>query len=159
IPWQPETAPVPSAGIRQGAVVVIVGGFGEIGMLLGERLHRLVGARLALIGRTPVPTAEALGAAGGGQETDPRQHRRLAFLRGMPEAGADVLGIAADCTDRAQMDAALSAVVGRFGRIDGVVFAAAETAAPSLSSPARDLDAAACREQFAAKAHGLIVLR
>ncbi|WP_371495126.1 SDR family NAD(P)-dependent oxidoreductase [Kitasatospora sp. NBC_00374] len=102
--------PVPagSGRLRHGGTYVITGGLGGIGLVLAGHIARACSARLVLIGRGPAPVdgpaAEALAALTG--------------------AGAEVLTLQADVTDRAALERALDAARERFGRIDGVVHAA-----------------------------------
>ncbi|WP_283472117.1 SDR family NAD(P)-dependent oxidoreductase [Methylosinus trichosporium] len=101
-PYEP---PAPTPPIEPGAVVMIVGGAGGIGLALGAYLARECGARVALIGRRPFAEVAARLAA---EETGLGELRYLE----------------ADATDRAAMDRAVAELRGIFGRIDAAIHAA-----------------------------------
>ncbi|WP_405773935.1 SDR family NAD(P)-dependent oxidoreductase [Streptomyces sp. NBC_01538] len=102
-----------TAAWKPGGVYAITGGTGELGLALASRLASL-GTRLALIGRTELP-AEA---------TEGRDSRVLAEIQRLRALGAEVMTLTADVTDADAVRAALTAVRGRFGSLDGVVHAA-----------------------------------
>ena len=83
-----------------GKVVVITGGSRGLGLLMARRFAQ-EGAQLALIAR--------------GADRLERAARMLA------ETGAVILTLPCDVRDRAQVEAALSQVIDRFGRIDVLV--------------------------------------
>jgi acyl transferase domain-containing protein len=120
------------AGLRQGGVYLITGGLGGLGLALAEFLAREVKARLALVGRTPVPDRAArLRAvrAAAGEGTAPAGdgdglRRKLHALEALEAAGAEVMTVAADVADPAGLRRAVAQVRRRFGRIDGVFHAA-----------------------------------
>ena len=102
-------APVPAtmpSRLRQGGVYVITGGMGGIGRQMALWLAQVAGARLALISRRAQADA-ALEAA-------------------IVTAGGEVMFIAADVTDAAMMESALTAIRARFGAIHGVIHAAGQ---------------------------------
>ncbi len=96
-----------AAALRQGGVYLITGGFGGVGRALARRLARDFGARLVLIGRTA-------------RQADPR----IAELEAL---GAQVLALAADVGDRAQMEDAVRRAEGQFGALHGVFHCAGAT--------------------------------
>jgi len=113
-----------SAHLKEKGVYLIVGGMGGIGLVIAEHLARTVHARLVLVGRTPLPPAsewQSLIEKGDGKSGTVQKIRKLRELESL---GAEVLTIAADVTDRQQMDDAVRAAQRRFGRIDGVIQAA-----------------------------------
>jgi amino acid adenylation domain-containing protein len=97
----PDTLP---ARLRQGGVYVITGGVGGIGRQMALWLARTAAARLALISRNAL------------LDTD--------FEAAIMDAGGEVIFLAADVTDSAAMEKALTAVRSRFGAIHGVIHAA-----------------------------------
>lgn len=103
-PWQAEKR----AGvrtIRHAGVYLITGGGGGIAAGLAERLARHHAARIALIGRRK-----------------PGHFDRLqAVVRAL---GGEVVFLTADVTNTAAVTNAVSAVVSRFGHLDGVFHAA-----------------------------------
>nr|BFE78749.1 hypothetical protein GCM10020093_013500 [Planobispora longispora] len=111
----------PPAGLREGGVYLVTGGLGGIGVTLAEDLARRVRARLVLLGRSGLPPRQEWDALGGGTD---RTARAVAAVRRMEEAGAEVLVLAADVTDPADMRRTREEALARFGRIDGIVHAA-----------------------------------
>ncbi|MQP66431.1 SDR family NAD(P)-dependent oxidoreductase [Niveispirillum sp. SYP-B3756] len=104
--------------LRPGGTYLITGGLGGIGYTLASHLASTLGARLALVSR-------AVPAAG---DTDAKA-RRLAALTAQ---GGQVLALAADTGDAAQMAGAVAVARARFGRIDGVIHAAGLPGATTL---------------------------
>lgn len=79
-------------------VIVVTGGSKGIGFATAQALHRR-GAKVALVARDRSKLDEAVASLG----TD------------------RAMGLSADVCDRAALDAALTRVAGRWGRIDGIV--------------------------------------
>jgi NAD(P)-dependent dehydrogenase (short-subunit alcohol dehydrogenase family)/acyl carrier protein len=104
-------------------VYLITGGLGGVGLALARQLSRRWKARLVLLGRTPLPARAAWDGivADAGQPAALR--RRLRQLAELEAGGAEVLTLAADVTDAAQMRDAVAAVHARFGAIHGAVHA------------------------------------
>ncbi|MGO4261559.1 SDR family NAD(P)-dependent oxidoreductase [Lysobacter sp. TAB13] len=96
---------LPAADWTDGAVVLVSGGLGGLGLKVAERLGR-GGARLALLARS-APT--------------PAQRQRLDALAA---AGVETVCVRGDVSVRAEVDAAVAEVRARFGRLDAVVHAA-----------------------------------
>ncbi|MFT4012086.1 MAG: SDR family NAD(P)-dependent oxidoreductase [Paracoccus sp. (in: a-proteobacteria)] len=94
------------AGIPQGAVCLITGGFGGIGQAIARELAPR-GAKLALTTRGPADAAPVLAAI-----------KRLEAL------GAEVVAIRADVTSPEDMARAAAQVRARFGGLDVVLHAA-----------------------------------
>ncbi len=90
-------------GFRIGGAYLLVGGLGEVGCAIAERLGRDYRARIAIIGRS-----------------DPRGPA-LERLRGLRDAGIQVHYEACDLTDRAGLDQALSRIRAALGRLHGVL--------------------------------------
>ena len=93
------------ADLAPGAVVLVTGGLRGMGLELARRLHRKFGARLALLGRAPLPD-------------------RSNAIQELQDAGAEVLGLQADVTDAEQLKRAVDEVHSRFGPVHGIVHAA-----------------------------------
>jgi acyl transferase domain-containing protein/NADP-dependent 3-hydroxy acid dehydrogenase YdfG/acyl carrier protein len=115
-----DTAPVVPEGRIDRQGFLITGGFGGLGLSIARHLARTVpGARIALVGRTPVPPR-----TGWDDETDPRRRARLDALREIMAGGADLTWHVADVADAAAMRAVVDAVRRDQGRIDCVIHAA-----------------------------------
>ena len=114
----------PASRLKENGVYLIVGGLGGIGLLVAEHLARTVHARLALVGRTPLPPAaewQALLAKTNGASAETQKIRKL---REIESVGSEVLTISADVTDPKQMAEALRIARRRFGEVNGVIHAA-----------------------------------
>ncbi len=104
--WEPirlDGAAMEPPRVRDDGVYLITGGTGGIGLELAAALAQGRRVRLALLSRTP---------------------RKLQRILDLERAGAEVLTLAADITDRAAMAAALAEVRARFGPLHGVIHAA-----------------------------------
>jgi acyl carrier protein len=124
VPPAPEAAGGLAAGLREGGAYLITGGLGGIGITLAEDLATRCRARLALVARSALPARESwdewLGAHGDGG----REGRAIAAIRRAEAAGGEVLVLAADVTSEADLRRVRQEVLGRFGRLDGIVHAA-----------------------------------
>ncbi len=90
-------------GFRIGGAYLLVGGLGEVGCAIAERLGRDYRARVAIIGRS-----EPRGPA-------------LERLRKLRESGLQVHYEACNLTDRAGLHRALASIRAQFGRLHGVL--------------------------------------
>ncbi|AQS67069.1 type I polyketide synthase [Streptomyces pactum] len=117
----PPSDGAPSA-LRDDGVYLITGGTGGLGLALAEHLAR-PGRRLALLARTAVPPEEEwdrrLAQPGGGRTAEV-----IEKVRAVRRRGAEVMLLTADVCDHAQVEAAVSAVVDRWGGVHGAFHAA-----------------------------------
>lgn len=113
----------PAAGLREGGVYLVTGGLGGLGLTLAERLAGRARARLALVSRRGLPPREQWDALPAGVG-DARTARAIAAVRRMEAAGAEVAVLAADVADAGALRTVRDEVLGRFGRLDGIVHAA-----------------------------------
>jgi NAD(P)-dependent dehydrogenase (short-subunit alcohol dehydrogenase family)/acyl carrier protein len=151
----PETSVTPGL-LKHGGTYVITGGLGSIGLTFAQYLAEAVQPKLALIGRNALPPRSEWDgrlAAHGGDDTS----RRIRGVLALEAAGAQVLTLGADTSDRDAMRQALDTVRQRFGPIDGVIHGAGNTSADGFF-PLEQVDQAAAVRQFAPKAHGLMIL-
>ena len=116
-----EAGPLP---LREGGTYLVTGGAGGIGLTLGRWLARTVRARLVLLSRSSWPDRAQWDALLAAQDTPAPQKERIAAVRAMEEAGAEVLLCSADVADEAQMQAVVDAARARFGAVHGAVHAA-----------------------------------
>ncbi|MBP2229005.1 acyl transferase domain-containing protein/acyl carrier protein [Azospirillum agricola] len=144
--WAPASEPMPleaetlAGMLRPGGVYLITGGLGGIGHTLAAHLARTVAAKLVLLSRgVPAPNEPGDKA------------RRLEALRAQ---GAEVLALAADAAEPAQIAQAVAQARARFGRIDGVIHAAGLPGATTLDA----LDAGQVRAVMAPKVAGACAL-
>jgi phthiocerol/phenolphthiocerol synthesis type-I polyketide synthase E len=129
--WVPEFAslPLPASAsplsrLRPGGSYLITGGLGGVGLTFAEELARSAGARLTLLGRSGLPPREEWDGWLAHHGEDDATSRRLLRLRQIEELGGEVLVVAADVADEAQVRAAVAAARERFGAVHGVVHAA-----------------------------------
>jgi acyl transferase domain-containing protein len=148
--------PAEGAALREGGVYLITGGLGGVGLLLADHLTRELGARVALTARSELPPRVEWAAR---IESDPHGDlaARLERLLALEEAGGEAMVVTADVTDDEQLRRALGEVRARFGRIDGVIHAAADTR-PSGFRMLEHLDESACSAHFDAKLRGTLAL-
>ncbi len=130
--WIQQFEPVsmPPAGIdgeerlRVGGVYLITGGLGGMGLTLARHLAESFRAKLILIGRKPLPSRDQFESYLDEHDEDDSICRRIREIQVMEAAGAEVMVAAVDVADREPLRAALSSVLDRFGRIDGVIHTA-----------------------------------
>jgi acyl transferase domain-containing protein/thioesterase domain-containing protein/acyl carrier protein len=112
--WIQTFAPVrghgkpPSLALRDGAVYLITGGLGGIGLTLAETIAKSVRARLVLLGR-------------GDRHASAEQTRKI---RAIEQAGSEVLVVAGDVCDPNAMRRVADEIRARFGPINGILHAA-----------------------------------
>jgi len=125
--FEPLSLPAPHsmpAMLRERGTYLITGGLGGIGMELADYLARAAHARLALLGRTPLPEPSEWDAWLSAHTDEDPTARRILGVRALEKAGAEVLVLNADVCNRAQMEAAINRAESRFGSLDGVIHAA-----------------------------------
>jgi phthiocerol/phenolphthiocerol synthesis type-I polyketide synthase E len=126
--WGFERTSIPAVGpgelpIRQGGTYLITGGLGDLGLAIAQFLAEGFQVKLALVGRTRLPTPEQwpLLVASGEDSREVRIIRRIAALE---KLGSEVMVAAADVARLDEFEAAARSVRERFGAIHGVVHAA-----------------------------------
>ncbi len=106
--------------LRPQGVYLITGGFGGLGAALTEHLAQTGSPRLALIGRAPLPPPDDWPTLLADPTTDEGTCNRIQQVMALEALGAQVLPIAADVADRAQMEQALTLIHRRFGPVNGL---------------------------------------
>jgi NAD(P)-dependent dehydrogenase (short-subunit alcohol dehydrogenase family)/acyl carrier protein len=110
--------------LRNKGVYLITGGFGGIGLAMADHLASTMGARLALVGRTPLPPREQwprILRSGVGETGVARQIRAVQSLEAR---GAEILLLCADVTDLEQIELAVQKTLARYGALHGVLHTA-----------------------------------
>jgi non-ribosomal peptide synthase protein (TIGR01720 family) len=156
--FRPVTLDVPADAphrLRQRGVYVVTGGTGGVGLALARYLARTVNARLVLIARTGLPPRERWSEWVGEYGADDAVSRVIAEVRDLEALGAEVLPVAADVADEAQMQQALEAAIARFGVLHGVLHAAG---AEKLPRAIQELERGQCELQFRSRLEALPVL-
>jgi amino acid adenylation domain-containing protein len=120
----------PTAGLRDRGVYVVTGGIEGVGLQLARHLARAVGAQLVLSGAHAVPGRDAWrDHLAGHDDTDPISRTIVAIRQLDALAGTEVL--LAPAEDAQQMRDVVAMTLARFGRIDGVIHAAAASSEAS----------------------------
>ncbi|HEX6203938.1 MAG TPA: SDR family NAD(P)-dependent oxidoreductase, partial [Thermoanaerobaculia bacterium] len=124
--FEPVRIPAATAPpLPDGAVCLITGGVGGIGLAVARRLARQVpGVRLVLTGRSPLPEPEAWDAWVEERGAADPVSRKIRELRELEAAGAEVLAAAVDVADRAAMRQLVARVERRFGAVTALVHSA-----------------------------------
>ncbi|QAT87001.1 malonyl CoA-acyl carrier protein transacylase [Corallococcus coralloides] len=119
-------APTEQAGLKDGGVYVIVGGLGRVGLALAEQLTQAVKPKLVLLSRRTLPAPGEWDAWRAGHDAQDATSRAIDRMRALESSGAQVLTLRADAGVPGQLDKALQVAEAKFGRIDGVFYAAGD---------------------------------
>ncbi|MBN9683666.1 MULTISPECIES: type I polyketide synthase [unclassified Corallococcus] len=119
-------APTEQAGLKDGGVYVIVGGLGRVGLALAEQLTQAVKPKLVLLSRRTLPAPGEWDAWRAGHDAQDATSRAIDRMRALERSGAQVLALRADAGVPGQLDKALQVAEAKFGRIDGVFYAAGD---------------------------------
>ena len=97
---------------------------GGIGLVFAEHLARTLQANLVLVGRTQLPARAVWDEWLAEHPETEAVSRKIRMVRVLEGLGAQVLVVAADVAQLADMRAVVRQACERFGRIDGVIHAA-----------------------------------
>ena len=142
--------------LHDGAVYLVTGGLGNIGLLLAEAIARQVKSKLILTGRSTFPDPAAWDAHLASHKHD-QTSARIRKLRALEQLGAEVRVAQVDVTDGPRMEALVRDVQRMWGRIDGVIHCAANLT-PDAFGPIRDISDDKVSSHFGPKAHGLLII-
>ncbi|MCP4147169.1 MAG: SDR family NAD(P)-dependent oxidoreductase [bacterium] len=155
LPLKENTGEIP--GIKRKGVYMITGGLGAIGLTVAAYLAGTYDARLVLVGRTPFPERDRWeGWLASHDEQDPVAVK-IGKLKKITEKGAGIMTAAADVADKEQMKEVIARAKTTFGHIDGVIHCAGKLPGETFDT-IRELNREQCREYFAAKIYGTLVL-
>jgi amino acid adenylation domain-containing protein len=110
--------------LKQEGVYLITGGTGGVGLALAEHLARTRRARLALVGRSPLPAKDEWARWLATHDEDDETSVKIRRVQAIESSGAEVLVAGADVSDEAGMREVLRLVRERFGAVNGVIHAA-----------------------------------
>lgn len=111
--------------LRERGVYLITGGLGGMGRAVANYLARTVpGARLVLIGRSPLPPRERWHEWIGTHSEQNREGRLITALTELESGGAEVVYFSADVSDASRLREIVEQATERFGPINGVVHTA-----------------------------------
>jgi acyl transferase domain-containing protein len=143
--------------IEQGGAYLITGGLGGIGLAVAKRLVERWGARVALVGRSGLPSRDTWEGLLEEEAQSQKVRETVRELLALEKAGGEVLTLQADVADAEQLSEAFRAAEARFGRIHGVIHAAGVVGGSSFRA-LQDLGREDFEEQFAAKVRGTYAL-
>jgi len=134
----------PGSRICSGGLYVVTGGLGKLGYELSRYLLGVYKARVVLLGRKGLPLDAERGAR----------------LEGLERMG-DVMYLACDISDADALRQVVEKIEGQWGRINGVIHAAAVTSGRSINgmTPVQELTVADYMLQFSPKIEGLEALK
>ncbi|WP_182085889.1 type I polyketide synthase [Aureimonas sp. ME7] len=110
--------------IRQGGVYLVTGGLGDLGLSLARSLCERYGARLVLVGRSPLPPREDWAAERRVRARSDRVRRAIERIEALEAEGYELHIAQADVADFDAMNEIVADARRKFGRIDGVFHAA-----------------------------------
>lgn len=146
-----DASPLPAT---DGAVVLVTGGYGGIGLTVAEALIREHGAKIALISRGALPPRADWTDELSQRAPNDRIAGRIAAVQRLEQAGGAVLTLAADVSNLEDMRTALARIEVEFGPVTGVVHAAGVIDdAPILTKQFMAIE-----DVFTPKIHGTQVL-
>ncbi len=139
------------AWARDGAVCLVTGGLGGLGLLVAGEMARAARVRLVLMGRSGLPDRATWPQASA---ADGPMAERIRGIQALETAGAEVLVVTADVSDAGQVTRAVAEARARFGGITHLVHAAGvvEDALIPLKEPA------SAARVFAPKVAGTLAL-
>ena len=134
------------------------GRYGSVGFILARWLARQVTARLILVSLTPLPVKEEWGQWLAQHPADDPLSRKIRQVQELEEVGAEVMAVSADVADLEQLREVKTGAEERFGRIDGIIHAAAVMGEEAVGLIADDLALERSCRQFRPKIDGLLNL-
>jgi NAD(P)-dependent dehydrogenase (short-subunit alcohol dehydrogenase family)/aryl carrier-like protein len=117
-------APPERLRFRTGGTYLITGGLGGLGLTFADFLARDFQGRLALLGLSPLPPREEWADWLARHDERNRVSEKIRKVQELEALGAEVLVLAVDIADAAQVAAAVGQVLARFGAVHGVIHAA-----------------------------------
>ncbi|MFI1016463.1 SDR family NAD(P)-dependent oxidoreductase [Streptomyces sp. NPDC020965] len=157
--WEHQEVSLPPAGegagfLRDGAVYLITGGFGAIGLLTAKDLAERHSAKLVLLGRSGLPPRDEWDDHLAGHGEEDKTSEGILAVREIERLGGEVLVCAADITDADRLREVRAEAEAAFGRVDVVLHAAGVTGGGMLEARSQD-DA---ERVMAAKVFGTLAL-
>ncbi|MBN4003638.1 type I polyketide synthase [Nostoc sp. LPT] len=140
--------------IRDEGVYLIVGGLGDIGLVLAEYLAQTAHAKLILTLRSSFPAKQDWSQWLAIHDDNDDISRKIKKVQALETLGSEVLICRADVANLEQMQAVMTQASNRFGEIDGVIHAAGI----KLFSNIQQISKTECESQFSSTGYGLFVL-
>lgn len=143
--------------LRPQGVYLITGGLGHMGLLFARYLVEKVGARLALVGRTPLPQREYWSQMIAEGMPDDPVVRKIRGVLELEALGAEVMLFSADVADEQAMRLVVMDTIEHFGALHGVFHAAGIVGLDALA-PMAELTPGQCDQHYRAKVLGTLTL-
>lgn len=141
--WEHQEVSLPSAGegvkyLRDGAVYLITGGLGGIGLVTAKDLAAKHQAKMVLLGRNGLPPREEWDAYLAEHDEEDTTAGRILAVREVEELGGEVLVRGADVTDVADLREVRREAEAAFGGIDVILHAAGVTGGGMLEARSQE---------------------
>ena len=149
-----EPVDAPLSMLAEGAVVLVTGGLGGLGLLFSKHLAATRRAKLVLVARSELPAREQWETHLRVHGASDRTSQRIAAVREIEAAGGEALVLSADVTIEMEMEDVVREAKRRFGRIDAVLHTAGVVKDALLVAKSQS----DCEEVFTPKIHGTLVL-
>ncbi|MEH2042433.1 SDR family NAD(P)-dependent oxidoreductase [Nostoc sp.] len=153
-PIQLEEPDQGTISIREGGVYLILGGLGDVGLVLAEYLAQTVRAKLILTGRSGLPAKQDWSQWLATHDENDRISRKIQKVQALEALGAEVLICRADVANLEQMQAAMTEASERFGQVHGIIHAAGI----KLFSTVQQISKTECESQLSSTGYGLFIL-
>jgi acyl transferase domain-containing protein/acyl carrier protein len=156
--YQPKSLQVDPAAqpFRSGGVYLITGGLGDVGLALATYLSQNWQANLVLTSRSGLPPRSEWGEWLRTSSED-SIGRKIRKIQQLEAAGSQILVMAADVSDEAEMQVVIDQTHKQFGALHGVIHGAGLTNSQSFAGIEK-IQTTICEAHFLSKAHGLYVL-
>nr|WP_223280141.1 type I polyketide synthase [Nostoc sp. PA-18-2419] len=148
---QPDEQTIP---LKEGGVYLIVGGLGDIGLVLAEYLAQTADTKLILTGRSGLPAKQDWSQWLATHDDSDDISCKIQKVQALEALGAEVLICRADVANLQQMQTVMTEASNRFGQIHGVIHAAGI----KLFSTVQQISKTECESQFSSTGYGLFVL-
>ncbi|MHC0066355.1 SDR family NAD(P)-dependent oxidoreductase [Nostoc sp. UIC 10890] len=148
---EPDQETIP---IREGGVYLIVGGLGDVGLVLAEYLAQTARVKLILTGRSSLPAKPEWYQWLATHDESDRISRKIQKIQALEALGASVLICRADVGNLEQMQAVIAQASNRFGEIHGVIHAATVR----VYNTVQQISKTECENQLHSTGYGLFVL-
>jgi len=140
--------------IRDEGVYLIIGGLGDIGLVLAEYLAQTAHAKLIITGRSNFPAKQEWSQWLANHDENDEISCKIQKVQALETLGAEVLICRADVANLQQMQTVMTQASKRFGEIDGVIHAAGI----KLFSNIQQITKIECKSQLSSTGYGLFVL-
>ncbi|MDZ7967876.1 MAG: SDR family NAD(P)-dependent oxidoreductase [Nostoc sp. DedSLP03] len=140
--------------IRDEGVYLIIGGLGDIGLVLAEYLAQTAHAKLIITGRSSFPAKQEWSQWLANHDENDEISCKIQKVKALERLGTEVLICRADVANLEQMQAVMTQASNRFGQIHGVIHAAGI----KLFSTVQQISKTECESQFRTTSYGLFVL-